>query len=184
MLTIVPCSIAQANAYIEQHHRHHQPVTASRFALAVADESGLVRGVAIVGLPVARMYCPPREIWTAEVRRVATDGCKNACSILYAAAWRASSLLPRKQTARSLFLFACLDRKARNIGYKRLITYTLTTESGASLRAAGWHQVARCRARSWDMPGRRRKETPVCAISKWRWEICEKRPAFDKVVFE
>jgi len=155
-LTIVPCTIAQANEYIAAHHRHHQPVTASRFALAVADERGQVRGVAIVGLPVARMYCPPRECWTAEVRRVCTDGCKNACSMLYAAAWRA----------------------ARNIGYKKLITYTLETESGASLRAAGWKRVARCKARRWDMPGRRRQTTPASEVGKWRWEISEERPAF------
>ncbi len=162
MLTIVPCTLAQANAYVAQHHRHHQSVTASRFALAVADNRGKVRGVAIVGLPVARAYCPPQECWTAEVRRVATDGCKNACSMLYAAAWRAS----------------------RNIGYKKLITYTLTTESGASLRAAGWHKVAQCKARSWDTPSRRREPTPAGTVSKWRWEISEARPAFEKAVFE
>jgi hypothetical protein len=160
-LTIVPCTLAQANAYINTKHRHHQPVTASRFALAVADESGKVRGVAIVGLPVARMYCPPHDLYTAEVRRVCTDGCKNACSLLYAAAWRA----------------------ARNIGYKRLITYTLETESGTSLRAAGWHKVAKIKARSWDMPGRRRAKTPASEISKWRWEIEEKRPAFGDIIF-
>lgn len=162
MLTIVPCTVAQANAYVAQHHRHHQPVTCSRFALAVADEYGQVRGVAIIGLPVARAYCPPRECWTAEVRRVCTDGCKNACSMLYAAAWRA----------------------ARNIGYKRLITYTLETESGASLRAVGWRRVAKCKARSWDTPGRRRKHHQAEHVAKWRWEICEAQPAFEKAVFE
>lgn len=162
MLTIVPCTLAQANVYIAEKHRHYKPVTASRFALAAADESGKARGVAIIGLPVARAYWPPSECWTAEVRRVCTDGCKNACSILYAAAWRA----------------------ARNIGYKRLITYTLETESGASLRAAGWSRVARCQERSWDTPSRRREITQASNISKWRWEVCETRPAFDKVVFE
>lgn len=161
MLIIVPCTIAQANAYVAAKHRHHKQVTASRFALAVADESGQVRGVAIVGLPVARAYCPPRECWTAEVRRVCTDGCKNACSMLYAAAWRA----------------------ARNIGYKRLISYTLTTESGASLRAAGWCKVARCKARSWDTPSRRREHPQAAHIAKWRWEISETRPDFNKAVF-
>ena len=162
MLTLVPCTVAQANAYVAAKHRHHQPVTCSRFALAVADESGLIRGVTIVGLPVARAYCPPREHYTAEVRRVATDGCKNACSLLYAASWRA----------------------ARNIGYKRLITYTLTTESGASLRAAGWRRITRCKARSWDTPSRRREHHQTEHVAKWRWEISEARPAFSKVVFE
>jgi hypothetical protein len=110
-LVLVPCTLAQANSYVEQHHRHHRPVTASRFALAIADECGLVRGVAIVGLPVARAYCPPADSYTAEVRRVCTDGCKNGCSMLYAAAWRA----------------------ARAIGYKRLITYGGGVQSVAAL---------------------------------------------------
>lgn len=161
MLTIVPCTLSEANAFVTRYHRHHQAVTCSRFALAVADEGGQVRGVAIVGLPVARMYCPPHDYWTAEVRRVCTDGCENACSMLYAAAWRA----------------------ARNIGYKRLITYTLISEPGASLRGAGWRRVALCRGRSWSTPSRRRGQHLVEAIDKWRWEISEARPPFQQVVF-
>ena len=112
-LEIVPCSIKEAGAFVKQHHRHHRPPQGARFAVAVADEAGVVRGVAMVGTPVARMAA---DGWTAEVVRVATDGCSNACSALYGACWRA----------------------ARALGYKRLITYTLPEEGGTSLRAAGW----------------------------------------------
>ena len=54
--------------------------------------------------------------FTLEVNRLCSDGTKNTCSILYAAAARA----------------------ARAMGYRKIITYTLDTESGVSLRAAGW----------------------------------------------
>lgn len=75
-------------------------------------------GVAIVGRPVSRHL---DDGWTLEVNRLCTDGSRNACSALYAAAWRA----------------------ARAMGYKRLVTYILESENGASLRAAGWKCVGR-----------------------------------------
>lgn len=56
---------------------------------------------------------------TAEVNRTCTDGCANANSALYAAAWRA----------------------CKAMGYQRLITYTQDGESGISLRAAGWKSI-------------------------------------------
>lgn len=105
-LEIVPCTISEAKAFVGQHHRHHNPPQGGLFAAAVADQAGVVRGVAVVGRPVARMAT---DGWTAEVIRVATDGCSNACSALYGACWRA----------------------ARALGYKRLITYTLPEEGGA-----------------------------------------------------
>jgi hypothetical protein len=52
------------------------------FSLAAADEAGTVRGVAMVGRPVARMLC---DGWTLEVTR--------CCSALYGAAWRATRAL-------------------------------------------------------------------------------------------
>ena len=73
---------------------------------------------------------------TIEVTRVATDGCPNACSALYGAAWRA----------------------AKALGYERLGTYTLASEPGTSLRAAGWQQVRMVRGRSWSAPSRLRND--------------------------
>ena len=133
-LTVVPLPLDEANAFVAQHHRHHKPVPGHKFSLGVADETGAIRGVAIVGRPVARML---DNGLTLEVNRVATDGCPNACSALYGAAWRA----------------------ARALGYRRLITYTLNTEPGTSLRGAGWKLIGergRPKGRSWNTPGRPR----------------------------
>jgi hypothetical protein len=85
-LMVIPCTLAEANAYVKQHHRHHRPVVGHRFSVAVA-EGERVCGVAIVGRPVARML---DDGWTCEVTRVATDGTKNAASALYGAARRAT----------------------------------------------------------------------------------------------
>lgn len=143
-LHVVPIALDEARAFIAEHHRHHVPPVGHKFSLAVADESGAVRGVACIGRPVARGL---DDGWTLEVTRVATDGCPNACSALYSAAWRA----------------------ARALGYRRLGTYTLATESGVSLRAAGWREVGRVSGRSWSCPSRPRVDKHPTQ-NKIRWE--------------
>ena len=122
-LYVCPVTLAEANAFVAKHHRHHKPVPGCKFALAVAEDDEIV-GVALVGRPVARHY---DDGWTLEVNRTCTNGHKNANSMLYGAAWRT----------------------ARAMGYRRLITYTRTDESGASLRGAGWRVVAIRPAQSW-----------------------------------
>ena len=112
-LTAIPCTQRQAKAYVEAYHRHHRPPLGAIFCLAVVDETRKVRGVATVGRPVARGL---DDGLTAEVNRVATDGCDNACSALLGAA----------------------RRVAFSMGYRKIITYTLPEEGGASLRGAGW----------------------------------------------
>lgn len=113
------------------HHRHHGPVVGHKFSIAAADETCTVRGVAIVGRPVSRVQ---DDGWTLEVNRLCTDGTRNACSFLYAAAWSATKAL----------------------GYRRLITYTLAEENGASLRGAGWKLIGERRSGSWNCPSRPR----------------------------
>ena len=115
-LRITPINLDEANAFVAAHHRHHKPVPGAKFCIAASDETDVVRGVAIVGRPVARMS---DNGLTLEVNRCCTDGARNACSLLYGAAWRA----------------------ARALGYLRLITYTLPEEGGASLRATGWRLI-------------------------------------------
>ena len=90
-------------------------VVGHKFSIGLSDGDKIV-GVAIVGRPVARHL---DDGWTLEVNRLCTDGTRNACSMLYAAAWRA----------------------ARAMGYKRIVTYILESENGASLRASGWKCV-------------------------------------------
>ena len=65
--------------------------------------------------------------WTLEVNRLCTTGEKNACSILYAASARA----------------------AKAMGYRKIITYTLDSESGSSLRAAGWNCAGLAGGKCW-----------------------------------
>ena len=122
-LELWPMPMSHAKQYIEEHHRHHKPPIGSLFALCAVVNSDLV-GVVIVGRPVARMS---DDGITAEVVRCCTQGHKNACSFLYGAAWRA----------------------ARALGYRRLLTYTLPEEGGASLRASGWREDGPAGGGSW-----------------------------------
>ena len=135
MLEIVPITFKEANEYVKQYHRHHKPVVGCKFCLACSDDCGIV-GVAIVGRPVARSLDDGR---TLEVNRCCTNGTKNACSILYAAAWRA----------------------ARSLGYLRVITYILASETGSSLRASGYREVGSVKGREWTCKSRLRKEAGV-----------------------
>lgn len=142
-MQIAPITLREASAFVEQYHRHHGPPRGCIFCLAVSVESKIV-GVAIVGRPVARML---QDGYTAEVTRLATDGTKNACSKLYGAAWRA----------------------ARALGYRRLVTYTLPEEGGASLRASGWKCVGQAGGGSWGRTGRPRVDQHPLQ-EKIRWE--------------
>ena len=86
MLDICPISLAEANTFVLEHHRHHKPVVGHKFSIGCTDGEKIV-GVAIVGRPVSRYM---DDGWTLEVNRCCTDGTRNVCSMLYAAAWRAA----------------------------------------------------------------------------------------------
>ena len=94
MLTLIPVSLAQANEFVRQHHRHHKPVAGHKFSIGCAENERLC-AVAIVGRPVSRYL---DDGFTLEVNRLCSDGTKNTCSILYAAAAR---LRGRWATAKS-----------------------------------------------------------------------------------
>lgn len=145
-LELCPITLREARAFVDRHHRHHPAPVGGLFAIGAAD-AGSVVGVAIVGRPIARMLA---DSYTAEVTRLCTSGTFNACSMLYGAAWRA----------------------ARAMGYRRLITYTLTTEPGTSLRAAGWRDVAKVKAEGWSRPSRPRVELHP-EQEKIRWEVSQ-----------
>ena len=142
-LTIIPLNLDEANALVERWHRHHKPVPGAKFAIGVADGAGVIIGAAICGRPVARHLDTG---FTLEVYRVVTDGTKNACSALYGACWRV----------------------AKALGYIKLITYTLVSEPGTSLKAAGWKLVGECGGGSWNRPNRPRVDTaPTCQKKLW-----------------
>ena len=143
MLSLCPVSLAEANAFVAEHHRHHKPVRGHKFSLGCMVNGQLV-GVAIVGRPVSRHL---DDGLTLEVNRLCTDGTQNACSFLYGAAARA----------------------ARTMGYRKIITYILDTENGVSLRAAGWKCAGLAGGRMWT--GKRRPSEPLYpAQMKYRYE--------------
>lgn len=151
-LHIVPMTLREANNFVEQFHRHNGRTTrdSGKFAVGASTGEALV-GVAIVGRPLARLLS---DGWTAEVLRTcALPGApKGTNSFLYGACWRAW----------------------REMGGRKLITYTLQTESGASLRGAGWKIVAEVKpSNGWNREklGRMRDWQPIYGQQKLRWEI-------------
>lgn len=112
MLEIKPIHLKNACEFVRQYHRHNLPPTGGKFAVSCLDD-GRLCGVAICGRPVSRML---DDGSTLEIYRNCTDGTKNACSKLYG---------------------ACV-RIAKGMGYSKVITYTLESESGASLKASNF----------------------------------------------
>lgn len=148
-LRVVPVSWEVARDFVRDWHRHLDPPLSAIYRNAVADEDDILRGVALTGRPVSRVLDNGMDL---EITRVATDGTRNASSMLYGAA------------ARSV--------KAGD--YRRVITYNQDGESGESLRAAGFTLVARRKARpGWDMPSRPRESHGADDIERGLWErIC------------
>ena len=145
-LRIFPATLKEANAYVAMLHRHHEPVRGHRFSIGVRDTDGVVCGLAVVGRPVSR-GCDYRT--TAEVTRLVTDGTKNACSILYAAAARACAAM----------------------GFSRIQTYILEHEPGTSLKAAGWRFDGMTAGGDWNNSkanmGTRRTDQPQGPKQRW-----------------
>lgn len=66
-------------------------------------------------------------------------------------------------------LYAAAWRAAQAMGYRKIITYTLDTENGASLRAAGWELAGLAGGKRWT--GRRKPTTDLYPPQmKYRYE--------------
>jgi len=141
-LAVVPMTLRAARQYVAERHRHAPKIQGGLFAVGCASGAGLV-GCAIVGMPVSRHL---QDGQTVEIRRCCTDGTRNACSFLYR---------------------VCV-RVAHALGYRRVLTYTLESESGASLRGAGFVVTRRTKAEHWSRNGRPREQQPI--QHKLRWE--------------
>ncbi len=140
----VPVTFEECCQFVADLHRHHRPPVGWKFGIGAEHEGQLV-GVVMVSRPVARRLDNGS---TLEVTRCCTDGTKNACSFLYASAWRA----------------------AKALGYTRIITYTLPDEGGASLRASGWKCLYETPGRSWSVPSRNRATEAQVLGPKLLWE--------------
>ena len=147
MMKAVPLELKQANAFVEQFHRHHSPVHRDKFRVGCEIDGELV-GVVQIARPVCRELDDGK---TVEVVRLCTTGQYNVCSFLYSRA----------------------ARIAKEMGYQRIITYILFDESGASLRAAGWELDGYTRGGSWDCPSRPRQTVaPTCPKQRWVKTLC------------
>lgn len=152
----VPIKRKEANAYISNYHRHHKPSQGDMYRLGCENDDGDLVGVIQVGRPIARRLDDGK---TLEVIRCCTDGTKNACSFLYSRA----------------------SRIAKDLGYKKIITYILQSESGTSLKASGWNlEDDDCGGTTWNVPSRQREvidnkhplfgeERKYPSIKKQRW---------------
>jgi len=142
-----PLTLKEANDFVAAFHRHNKPVVGHRFSIGL-EFNGKLIGVAIVGRPVARMVNAQTH---AEITRLCVNAGapKGACSKLYRACSRAWAAM----------------------GGLRVITYTLKSESGASLRGAGARLVGEVKAAEWSRPSRKRTSQPVYTQPKLKWEI-------------
>lgn len=133
-MELSPLTLKEAMRFVDTYHRHHKAPQGGLFAIGLSQGDEII-GVAIVGRPVARLL---QDGYTAEITRLCVkDGYYNACSMLYSACWRA----------------------ARAIGYRKLITYILNTESGTSLTVSGFRLVGQCGGGTWNRKDRPRVDT-------------------------
>ncbi len=138
-LRIWPSTAKAAALFVKQTHRHLPDVGGGRFAAALIDEKGRVRGVAVAGNG-------PQE-WEGtgrlHIARVAVEEdlpgpkghANSACSNLYGVMCRAGKAL----------------------GYLEAWTYTLPEEPGISLRAAGFVDMGLTKGGEHDRICRKRK---------------------------
>jgi len=141
-MKIVPITLKTANQFVKNLHRHHKPSVGHKFSIGINDGDTLV-GVAILGRPVAR---GSDDGFTIEVARLCTNGTKNACSMLYQAAARAS----------------------KELGYKKIQTYILESENGSSLKGAGWKLDTKTKGGKWQHThGSRNNEFPITPKQRW-----------------
>lgn len=142
MLELTPATLKEANGFVQKYHRHHKPSVGHKFSIGVRKDGEMV-GVAICGRPVSRYY---DDGYTLEINRLCTDGTHNACSILYGAAYRA----------------------AKAMGYRKVITYILESESGVSLKASGYQCEGKAGGLEWNGE-RKPKEEIYPHEMKTRW---------------
>lgn len=127
--------LKEANAFVNDHHRHHKGTTGCKFAIGLYEADNLI-GVAICGRPVSRHLDDGTVL---EINRVCTNGAENACSELYSACCRI----------------------AQAYGYEKVITYILESENGASLRASNFICEGKAGGTHWTGKRNRGQEIPA-----------------------
>ena len=141
-LLIQPIHLKAAAEFVAQYHRHNIPPVGGKFAVSCHDD-GRLCGVGICGRPVSRKL---DDGVTIEIYRNCTDGTFNACSKIYGACCRV----------------------AKAMGYKKIVTYTLESEDGASLKAANFNLDGKAGGTEWTGE-RKRKYFVAPPEMKNRW---------------
>jgi hypothetical protein len=145
-------SLREADRFIAKHHRHHSPSQGGIVALGLWEGTKLV-GVSVLGRPVSRML---QEQGIVE--------CVRSCVLP-----DLEGVGDHANCAASV-LAARLRRVAQSLGFARMVTYTLPTESGSSLDGAGWQDdLSLAGGGEWDSPGRSRDAANYPTVRKRRW---------------
>ncbi|MEK3987657.1 XF1762 family protein [Paenibacillus sp. FSL K6-3166] len=146
-LRVRPISLKDAQKFVDQEHRHHIAPQGHKFSIGLTDGHKIL-GVIIAGRPVSRHQ---DNGLTLEVTRCCVrDVYKNGISILYAAACRV----------------------AKAMGYTRVITYTLASENGASMRASNFTLERSSEGGSWGSKSRKRTDKhPTMKKNLWVREV-------------
>lgn len=150
-MRVVHVTLRDARRFVSEYHRHSDAPQGGIIAIGVVDDDEQLWGIAIIGRCVAPGIKDPHA---CELTRccVRPDGPRNACSFLYGRAWRLATAM----------------------GFERMITYTLSKESGASLRGAGFKMVGESGSHKvknpWGSSKRKRAWKPIYNEPKTIWE--------------
>ncbi len=150
-----PITIKGANEFVKEFHRHHRPTSrnSGKFAVSAVDTlNNEIVGVAIVGNPVSATLM---DGVTLEITRLC--------------------IKDNSPKGTASFLMSRCSKIWKLMGGKKLITYTLCKESGASLKGAGWIKVAEVEPHNnWrnksSMDGKSRDNLEIYSLKKIRWE--------------
>ena len=145
MMEIKPITFRAAKEFNSEHHRHNTDIQGCRFCLSCWEDGKLV-GVANCGRPVSR-YLDNGS--TCEINRCCTDGTYNACSMLYGACCRV----------------------AKAMGYKLVITYTLLSEPGTSLKASSFIHDGIFGGIYWTGERKRGQNIPTEMKNRWHRDL-------------
>ena len=155
-MVILPIPLNNANLFVKAFHRHHDKVVGHKASFGLYAEEPLplnpskLVGVAIVGRPLARKI--DHSIYCEVVRCCVLPNIKNGCSMLY----------------------GHCKRWAKANGYRKVITYTLASEPGTSLRASGFTKISLVKGASWSHPSRKNERYDRgkgIIQDKIKWEI-------------
>lgn len=144
-MEIRPITLKEASNFINSYHRHHKATVGHKFSVGLYEGDKLI-GCAVCGRPVSRFL---DDGLTCEINRLCTDGTRNACSMLYGACCRI----------------------AKEMGYRKIITYILKSEDGASLKASNFICDGEAGGTHWTGERNKRQDIPNEMKTRWHKDL-------------